>query len=186
MYSAYEQHVKWVEYCKMIQALELGIPTQQTGLDLPESDDVRINDMAPVMRAAGNVIELASMNFSFPRRAQRAGRSSTIGRRRVASTKAIGVAEAQQIRLARAMKQGRPPRRFPGPVESFSLVIPLLAFAIRRAGRAAIAMEARGLAPGAPRTITTAPRFHRRDVAFVAVALAMLALCISWSIRADA
>jgi putative SOS response-associated peptidase YedK len=46
--------------------LELGIPTQQSELDLPESDDVRINDMAPVMRAAGNNIELVSMNFSFP------------------------------------------------------------------------------------------------------------------------
>ena len=66
MCNAYEQHVKWVEYCKMMQALELGIPTQQSELGLPESDDVRINDMAPVMRAAGNNIELVSMNFSFP------------------------------------------------------------------------------------------------------------------------
>jgi putative SOS response-associated peptidase YedK len=66
MCNAYEQHVKWAEYCKMMQALELGIPTQQSELDLPESDDVRINDMAPVMRAAGNNIELVSMNFSFP------------------------------------------------------------------------------------------------------------------------
>ena len=38
MCNAYEQHVKWVEYCKMMQALELGIPTQQSELDLPESD----------------------------------------------------------------------------------------------------------------------------------------------------
>ncbi|RUV50027.1 MULTISPECIES: SOS response-associated peptidase family protein [unclassified Mesorhizobium] len=66
MCNAYEQHVKWVEYCKMMQALELGIPTQQSELDLPESDDIRINDMAPVMRAAGNGIELVPMNFSFP------------------------------------------------------------------------------------------------------------------------
>ncbi|CAN7726803.1 SOS response-associated peptidase [Mesorhizobium sp. LjRoot246] len=66
MCNAYEQHVKWVEYCKMMQALELGIPTQQSELDLPESDDIRINDMAPVMRAAGNSVELVSMNFSFP------------------------------------------------------------------------------------------------------------------------
>lgn len=66
MCNAYEQHVKWVEYCKMMQALELGIPTQQSELDLPESDDIRINDMAPVMRAAGDNIELVSMNFSFP------------------------------------------------------------------------------------------------------------------------
>jgi putative SOS response-associated peptidase YedK len=66
MCNAYEQHVKWVEYCKMMQALELGVPTHQSEFDLPESDDVRINDMAPVMRAAGNDIELASMSFSFP------------------------------------------------------------------------------------------------------------------------
>ncbi|PZV36429.1 SOS response-associated peptidase [Mesorhizobium kowhaii] len=66
MCNAYEQHVKWVEYVQMMQALELGIPTQQTELDLPESDDIRINDMAPVMRAAGNGIELVPMNFSFP------------------------------------------------------------------------------------------------------------------------
>lgn len=66
MCNAYEQHVKWVEYCKMMQALELGIPTQQSELDLPESDNVRINDMAPVMRAAGNNVELVSMSFSFP------------------------------------------------------------------------------------------------------------------------
>ncbi|PAP91994.1 SOS response-associated peptidase family protein [Mesorhizobium wenxiniae] len=66
MCNAYEQHVKWVEYVQMMQALELGIPTQQTELDLPESDDIRINDTAPVMRAAGNGIELVPMNFSFP------------------------------------------------------------------------------------------------------------------------
>jgi putative SOS response-associated peptidase YedK len=66
MCNAYEQHVKWVEYCKMMQALELDIPAQQSELDLPESDDVRINDIAPVMRSGGNGIELVSMNFSFP------------------------------------------------------------------------------------------------------------------------
>lgn len=66
MCNAYEQHVKWVEYCKMMQDLELGIPTQQREMDLPQSDMVRINNMAPVMRVAGNSVELALMNFSFP------------------------------------------------------------------------------------------------------------------------
>lgn len=65
MCNAYEQHVRWVEYTRMMQDLELGIPTQQTELDLPQSDMVRINDMAPVMRAAGNGVELEQMNFSF-------------------------------------------------------------------------------------------------------------------------
>ncbi len=66
MCNDYEQHVRWAEYCKMMQELELGIPTQQTELDLPQADDVRINDRGPVMRAAGNDIGLVSMNFSFP------------------------------------------------------------------------------------------------------------------------
>ena len=66
MCNDYEQHIRWAEYCEMMQALELGIPTQQTELDLPQADDFRINDLAPVMRAAGDEIELAQMNFSFP------------------------------------------------------------------------------------------------------------------------
>ena len=66
MCTDYEQPVRWAEYCKMMQELELGIPTQQTELDLPEADDIKINDCGPVMRVAGNHVELASMNFSFP------------------------------------------------------------------------------------------------------------------------
>lgn len=73
MCNAYEQHVRWVEYCQMMQALELEIPTQQTELDLPQADDIRINDMGPVMRATGNVIELVQMNFSFPPSGPRGG-----------------------------------------------------------------------------------------------------------------
>lgn len=63
MCNAYEQHVKWVEYAKLMQALELNIPTQQTELDLPFASDIRINEMAPVMRAAENddEVELVPM-----------------------------------------------------------------------------------------------------------------------------
>jgi hypothetical protein len=50
-----------------MQALDLGIPGDQSELDLPEADDIRINDRGPVMRAAGNAIELVPMTFSFPR-----------------------------------------------------------------------------------------------------------------------
>lgn len=66
MCNDYEQHVRWAEYCKMMQNLELGIPSQQIELDLPQSDDIKISDVGPVMRAAGNGIELVPMNFSFP------------------------------------------------------------------------------------------------------------------------
>jgi putative SOS response-associated peptidase YedK len=73
MCNDYEQQIRWAEYCKMMQALELGIPTRQGEHDLPPADDIRINDMGPVMRAAGNLIELASMNFSFPPSGPRGG-----------------------------------------------------------------------------------------------------------------
>jgi energy-coupling factor transport system permease protein len=84
--------------------------------------------------------------------------------------------EAQQMRLARAMKSGREPGRIPGLAESFSLIVPLLAFAIRRAGRTAIAMEARGLSTR-PRTIIKVPRFSGRDMAFVILSLGLCAIC---------
>jgi len=68
MCNAYEQHVKWIEYVRMMQALELGIPTQQNELDLKQADDIRINDLAPIMRATGNgnEIELTPMKFGLP------------------------------------------------------------------------------------------------------------------------
>jgi len=89
-------------------------------------------------------------------------------------------AEAQQIRLARAMKRGKPPSRFPNPAETVTLLIPLLAYAIRRASRAAIAMEARGFDEGSARTIIGAPQRRRRDAVFVVVALVTLALSLAW------
>ena len=82
--------------------------------------------------------------------------------------------QAHELRMARAVVAGRRPRRLVGPFEAASLVIPLLAFAIRRAGRVAIAMEARGLSPDGPRTIMNAPRPRGRDAVFVLAALATL------------
>jgi putative SOS response-associated peptidase YedK len=66
MCNDYEQHVRRTEYRKMMRALELRIPSRQSELDLPQADDIRINDTGPVMRAAGNEIELVPMTFSFP------------------------------------------------------------------------------------------------------------------------
>ncbi|WP_306117991.1 MULTISPECIES: energy-coupling factor transporter transmembrane component T [unclassified Roseitalea] len=93
--------------------------------------------------------------------------------------------EMQQIRLARAMRRGRPPRRVPGPTELVSLIVPLLAYAIRRAGRSALAMEARGLAPGAPRTVTGAPALTRKDAVFsvCAAAVLLVAIVVAFTMR---
>jgi energy-coupling factor transport system permease protein len=87
-------------------------------------------------------------------------------------------AETRQIRLAHAMKRGRPPRRLVGPVEAGRLLIPLLAFAIRRAGRAAIALEARGLGRASPRTIINVPALHRRDFWFAVSAGGLLSVLV--------
>jgi hypothetical protein len=44
MCNDYEQHVRWAEYRKVMQALDLAIPSHQSELDLPQADDIRIND----------------------------------------------------------------------------------------------------------------------------------------------
>ncbi|MEY9387511.1 putative SOS response-associated peptidase YedK [Bradyrhizobium japonicum] len=72
MCNEYERHIRWAEYCRMLD-LSLGIPTRQSELDLPPSDDVRINETAPVMREADDGIELVPMNFSFPPSGARGG-----------------------------------------------------------------------------------------------------------------
>jgi energy-coupling factor transport system permease protein len=86
------------------------------------------------------------------------------------------VAEAQQMRLASAMKSGRLLRTLPGPWEALSLAVPLRAYAVRRAGRTAIAMEARGLSTG-PCSFVNVPSFTRGDGVFVALAIAVMVLC---------
>ena len=62
----YERYIAWDEYCKAMQALEWGIPANQSEADLPQAADVRVRDIAPVIRAAGNSVELAPMRWSFP------------------------------------------------------------------------------------------------------------------------
>jgi putative SOS response-associated peptidase YedK len=57
----------------MMQALALGVPAQQSARDLPQADDIRINDLGPVMRASANGIELAPMRFGFPSAGPRGG-----------------------------------------------------------------------------------------------------------------
>lgn len=67
MCNDYEQNVTWAQYKKALDALSIVIPPRQGEIDLKRADDVHINDIAPVMRAAGdNGIELAPMSFGFP------------------------------------------------------------------------------------------------------------------------
>lgn len=84
-------------------------------------------------------------------------------------------ADLQEIRMARAMQRGRALRRLPSPFELPSLVVPLLAFAIRRASRTAIAMEARGFGASPDRTMINVPGISRRDAIFVVIGVLVLA-----------
>lgn len=83
--------------------------------------------------------------------------------------------ELTQMRMARAIRLGRPLRRLPTPTEAGALAIPLLAYAIRRATRAALSFEARGLQPGRPRTQLPQPEATRAD----AVLTLLGALCLA-------
>jgi putative SOS response-associated peptidase YedK len=67
MCNDYEQHVSWAQYKKALESVAIKVPPRQSELDLPRADDIHINDMAPIMRAADDdVVELAPMRFGFP------------------------------------------------------------------------------------------------------------------------
>lgn len=55
MCNDYEQHIRWDQYCAMMQAAALGMPTQQSHADLPQADDIKINDMGPVRSRGSDV-----------------------------------------------------------------------------------------------------------------------------------
>lgn len=87
-------------------------------------------------------------------------------------------ADLRSLRRARAMRQGRAPRRLMGPGEAAGIAIPLLAAAIRRASDTAVAMEARGLArDGRPRVLG-APPWRGSDTGLVAAGGLALAAAI--------
>lgn len=64
MCNDYEQHVTHKQYLDAIKALELDSSDAPT--ELPQADDIRIGDMGPVLRAAGNGVEVVSMRFGWP------------------------------------------------------------------------------------------------------------------------
>ncbi|CAN7388762.1 hypothetical protein ASC89_06390 [Devosia sp. Root413D1] len=64
MCNDYEQHVTHQQYLEAIKGLELD--SSDAAAELPEADDIRIGDMGPVLRAAGNGVEVVSMRFGWP------------------------------------------------------------------------------------------------------------------------
>lgn len=88
--------------------------------------------------------------------------------------------ELQRILLAQRVR-GADFRR--GPIETrarnaLALLPPLLAGNLRRAEELAVAMEARGYAPGAPRTVLNAGRFGIADVITLVVTLACAIIAV--------
>jgi putative SOS response-associated peptidase YedK len=88
MCNDYEQHVSWATYHEAMQQLELGVPTEQDSADLPRADDIRVNERGPMMRVAGNGVELVPMTFGFPPSRPAEPPSSTLSRRGGGSTRA--------------------------------------------------------------------------------------------------
>lgn len=82
--------------------------------------------------------------------------------------------EVEAMRMARALRSGKPMRRIPGPREMAGMILPLIASALRRADRSALAMELRGLAPDRPRSLAKRLRFRRADPLFLLAGTALL------------
>jgi putative SOS response-associated peptidase YedK len=66
MCNAYEQQVTYAQYRDAVRAAELATPESESPADLPQADNVRIGDVGPVLRAAGNGVELILMRFGWP------------------------------------------------------------------------------------------------------------------------
>ncbi len=72
MCNAYEQQVSYAQYREAIAAAGLDTPASETAADLPQSENIRIGDVGPVLRAAGNGAELILMRFGWPASHQKA------------------------------------------------------------------------------------------------------------------
>lgn len=80
--------------------------------------------------------------------------------------------EAWALRLA--ARQARGHRRHVWPPVTATILIPLLAGAVRRASRAALAMESRGLGAAPTRTLRGAPVWRRADIGLIGAGLGLL------------
>lgn len=72
MCNDYEQHVTHSQYRKAIAALELEAGAEAEAA-LLNADDIRIGDLGPVIRAAGNGVKLVPMRFGWPAPRPKAG-----------------------------------------------------------------------------------------------------------------
>jgi putative SOS response-associated peptidase YedK len=66
MCNEYAFETKWEEYTRITAREALDLPARQTKADLALSPSIKIGDTAPVIRAAGNGVQLSAMKFGFP------------------------------------------------------------------------------------------------------------------------
>ena len=66
MCNDYEQEIKLASLQKILDQLNLQLPADQDGRDFRTAADIRIGEAGPVIRAAGNGVEIAQMTFGFP------------------------------------------------------------------------------------------------------------------------
>ncbi len=65
MCNDYERHIEWKAYNEAMAAAQLGMPADAGPHQLPPSNDTWVGDLAPIMRATGNVVELATLRWGF-------------------------------------------------------------------------------------------------------------------------
>ena len=66
MCNDYEQYIEWKAFHDVMEKLELDLPSGDAKVDLPIADDIKVGDVGPVVRVAGNGVGLAQMTFGFP------------------------------------------------------------------------------------------------------------------------
>jgi putative SOS response-associated peptidase YedK len=157
MCNLYTQHVTWAEFCRIMDELALQIAPGQGPRDLPQADEVRINDLAPVMRLAGDAVEIVPMNFGWPPAGPKGGpvfNFRSEGRRFAGSNRCLVPATAFYEFTG---------TRYPKTRHRFTLAgAPFMAIA-------GLWREARGNHPAAFTMLTTAPGpdvkpYHNRQV----------------------
>ncbi len=65
MCNDYEQNVSWAQYRAAMRVADLAMAERQSGLDLPPAGDIWIGNSGPVARQAGDMVELAPMQFGM-------------------------------------------------------------------------------------------------------------------------
>lgn len=66
MCNDYEQHVTYAQYREALNALDLSTSDSESEADLLQADDIKVGDVGPVLREAGNSVELKLMRFGWP------------------------------------------------------------------------------------------------------------------------